>query len=75
MNMRIKSADRRYFIGGSDARIIMGDDEAPYSGSGGRSAARPSRRTFPATSSCSFGLVTEELNRRWYEAQYRPGDH
>ena len=24
----LKSADRRYFIGGSDARIIMGDDEA-----------------------------------------------
>jgi predicted phage-related endonuclease len=23
-----KTADRRYFIGGSDARIIMGDDEA-----------------------------------------------
>jgi hypothetical protein len=22
------SKDRRYFIGGSDARIIMGDDEA-----------------------------------------------
>ena len=23
-----EAADRRYFIGGSDARIIMGDDEA-----------------------------------------------
>ena len=23
-----RSTDRRYFIGGSDARIIMGDDEA-----------------------------------------------
>ena len=29
-NQRIpmKSTDRRYFIGGSDARIIMGNDEA-----------------------------------------------
>ena len=26
--IRIKPADRRYFIGGSDARVIMGDDEA-----------------------------------------------
>ena len=29
---------------------------------------RLSRRTSPATSSSSFGLATEELNRRWYEA-------
>ena len=30
--------DRRYFVGGSDARIIMGDDEAALL----RSVARPS---------------------------------
>ena len=36
---------RRSFIGGSDARIIMGDDEAALSASGGRSEARPSRKT------------------------------
>jgi len=28
VNPRPRSADRRYFIGGSDARIIMGNDEA-----------------------------------------------
>ena len=28
MSPRSKLADRRYFIGGSDARIIMGNDEA-----------------------------------------------
>ena len=28
MNAGVRSADRRYFIGGSDARIIMGNDEA-----------------------------------------------
>ena len=27
MTSRFKSEDRRTFIGGSDARIIMGDDE------------------------------------------------
>jgi hypothetical protein len=26
--IKIKPADRRYFIGGSDARIVMGNDEA-----------------------------------------------
>ncbi len=26
--IRAKGADRRHFIGGSDARIIMGSDEA-----------------------------------------------
>ena len=29
---------------------------------------RPSQRTSPATSSSSSGSVTEDLNRRWYEA-------
>src|ERR1700722_11844157 len=28
MTPKRKPADRRYFIGGSDARIVMGDDEA-----------------------------------------------
>ena len=46
---------RRDFIGGSDARIIMGSDEAALAGSGARNGARPSRRTCPATSSCSSG--------------------
>ncbi len=27
-SVKIKPVDRRYFIGGSDARIIMGNDEA-----------------------------------------------
>ena len=28
MNGRAKSADRQYFIGGSDTQMIMGNDEA-----------------------------------------------
>jgi hypothetical protein len=27
--VRVKPVDRRYFISGSDARVIMGTDEAP----------------------------------------------
>jgi hypothetical protein len=39
--------NRRGFIGGSDARVIMGDDEARLVGCGGRSAARSNQRTSP----------------------------
>ena len=38
------SSVRRSFIGGSDARIIMGDDEGRCCGFGGRSVARLSPR-------------------------------
>ena len=40
----------------------------PWCGCGGRSAARSSRRTCRAISSSSLALATEDLNRRWYEA-------
>ena len=37
------------------------------SASGARNGVKPSRRTCPATSSSSSALVTEALNRHWYE--------
>jgi hypothetical protein len=43
------SENRRLFIGGSDARIIMGKDEPLSSASGRRSGAKPSRKTSPTT--------------------------
>jgi hypothetical protein len=48
-------SNRRSFIGGSDARIIMGHDEGRLSGFGEKSAARSSRRTCPAISSSNSG--------------------
>jgi predicted phage-related endonuclease len=45
------SKDRRYFIGGSDARIIMGDDETA-----GKNEVRLSQRTSLAISSSSSVL-------------------
>ena len=39
----------------------------PCSAYGARNGARPSRRTCPATSSCSSAGRTEELNRSWFE--------
>ena len=40
-----RGINRRSFIGGSDARIIMGSDEAALSVSGARSGEKPSQRT------------------------------
>jgi hypothetical protein len=37
--------DRRQFIGGSDARVIMSPDEGRWFAYGRKSAAKPSRRT------------------------------
>ena len=63
-----KYIDRRYFIGGSDARIIMGDDEAAlirlWQEKRGEVEPEDLSRNLPV----QLGLVTEELNRRWYEA-------
>ena len=59
---------RRHFIGGSDARIIMGDDEAAlirlWQEKRGEVEPEDLSRNLPV----QLGLVTEELNRRWYEA-------
>src|SRR6202043_3873287 len=61
------SADRRSFIGGSDARIIMGDDEATLvrlwreKRGGGGPGGLSGNLIVP------LGTVTEGLNRRWYE--------
>jgi predicted phage-related endonuclease len=48
------SRNRRTFIGGSDARIIMGSDEGRSPASGARNEARPSLRTSPGISSSSL---------------------
>ena len=69
LTSRIANTPRsRTFIGGSDARIIMGSDEAALvrlwrEKRGEAEPAGPVR----TTSSSSSGLATEPLNRRWYE--------
>ena len=59
-----RSEGRRYFIGGSDARIIMGDDEAAlirlWQEKRGEVEPEDLSRNLPV----QLGLVTEELNRR-----------
>ena len=60
--------DRRRFIGGSDARIITGNDEAALLRYGGKSVARSQPEDLSGNLIVQLGLATEDLNRRWYEA-------
>src|SRR3954449_1911257 len=64
---RKASSNRRTFIGGSDARIIMGDDEPAlvrlWRGERGGAEAED----LSGNLIVQLGTVTEHLNRRWYE--------
>ena len=68
MRARGKAADRRYFIGGSDARIIMGEDEAALIRLWHEKRGEVEPEDLSGNLIVQLGLVTEELNRRWYEA-------
>jgi predicted phage-related endonuclease len=68
MSARLKAADRRYFIGGSDARIIMGEDEAALLRLWREKRGEVEPEDLSGNLIVQLGLVTEELNRRWYEA-------
>ena len=61
-------ADRRYFIGGSDARIIMGDDEAALLRLWREKRGEVEPEDLSGNLIVQLGVVTEDLNRRWYEA-------
>ena len=69
------TAGRRYFIGGSDARIIMGDDEEALLRLWREKRGEVEPEDLSGNLIVQLGLVTEDLNRRWYEAQYRAGHH
>jgi predicted phage-related endonuclease len=62
-----KRADRRYFIGGSDARIIMGADEAALLRLWREKRDEVEPEDLSGNLVVQLGLATEELNRRWYE--------
>jgi predicted phage-related endonuclease len=63
-----KFADRRYFIGGSDARIIMGNDEAALFRLWREKRSEVEPEDLSGNLIVQLGLATEDLNRRWYEA-------
>ena len=62
------SQDRRTFIGGSDARIIMGDDEAALLRLWREKRGETEPEDMSGNLIVQLGSVTEELNRRWYQA-------
>jgi predicted phage-related endonuclease len=66
--VRIKPADRRYFIGGSDARIIMGDDEAALLRLWREKRDEVEPEDLSGNLVVQLGVATEDLNRRWYES-------
>jgi predicted phage-related endonuclease len=64
----LASASRRHFIGGSDARIIMGDDEAALLRLWREKRGEIEPMDLSGNLIVQLGVVTEALNRRWYEA-------
>ena len=58
----------RYFIGGSDARIIMGDDEVALLRLWQEKRGEVEPENLSDNLVAQLGVVTEDLNRRWYEA-------
>ena len=63
-----KSVARRYFVGGSDARIIMGEDEAALVRLWQEKRGEVEPQDLSGNLIVQLGLVTEDLNRHWYEA-------
>jgi predicted phage-related endonuclease len=59
--------NRRAFVGGSDARIIMGDDEAALLRLWREKRGEVEPEDLSGNLIVQLGSVTEELNRRWYE--------
>jgi predicted phage-related endonuclease len=63
-----RAGDRRNFIGGSDAPIIMGDDETALIRLWREKRGEVEPEDLSGNLVVQLGVATEELNRRWYEA-------
>jgi predicted phage-related endonuclease len=59
--------DRRSFIGGSDARIIMGTDEAALVRLWREKRGEAEPEDLSRNLLVQLGIATEDLNRTWYE--------
>jgi predicted phage-related endonuclease len=59
--------NRHRFIGGSDARVVMGDDEAALVRLWREKRGEIEPEDLSDNLMVQLGTVTEELNRRWYQ--------
>src|SRR4249919_3292504 len=68
LGQRIRNyQDRRLFIGGSDARIIMGSDETALIRLWREKRGEAEPEDLSGNLIVQLGSATEELNRSWYE--------
>src|SRR4051794_1732588 len=58
---------RRRFVGGSDARIIMGADEVALHRLWREKRSEADPEDLSGNLTVQLGLATEHLNRHWYE--------
>ena len=65
--IRLSPNDRRYFIGGSDARIIMGDDQDALTRLWREKRGEVEPEELSDNLIVQLGTVTEVLNRAWYQ--------
>jgi len=63
----LPSIDRCSFLGGSDARIIMNDDEPALLRLWREKRGEVEPEDLSDVLVVQLGSVTEDLNRRWYE--------
>ena len=63
----VNSLERRFFIGGSDARIIMGSDEAALIKLWREKRGEAQPEDLSGNLIVQLGSATEDLNRAWYE--------
>jgi len=64
----LRFTDRRYFIGGSDARIIMSADESVLLRLWREKRGEVQPEDLSGNLVVQLGVATEDLNRRWYQA-------
>src|SRR5205823_4422623 len=62
-----KHLNRRSFIGGSDARIIMGDDQGALLRLWREKRGEAEPEDFSDNLIVQLGVTTEPLNRAWFE--------
>ena len=64
-------SDRTHFLGGSDARVIMGGDEVALLRLWREKRGEAEPEDLSANLIIQLGRVTEDLNRHWYERNTR----